>query len=290
MDSDFNAAIGAATAQAAAMEERDAPRYSHRNAAEIAEMELPPQETTFGGIELSDGYLAEIIGPPGIGKTRLAAWIAICQILQTPFPNADYFGNCTRPLKWQFFGTENSIRRWQHDLRKMWPTFSQDERDLLRAYLDLPTLEAADDAYMRLDDDGNVAKLERTLRDFNPNIAVIDPWGDLCADELKDEVQRDTVRTIKRIVRAGENPDVPAIILNHSRMGAKCYASAKTDAGNYGRNSKAIYGQCRTVLNLRPASTDMEQFGREIEILDVKHNDRAGFTPVAVRLDPATMT
>lgn len=266
-----------------------APRYSFRNAAEIAEMELPPQQYAWGGIPLTGGYVAEIIGPGGIGKSRLMLWIAVCQIRGQAFPSKEYAGQ-TAPLTWLFFGTENSIRRWQVDLRKIWPTLKVDERKLLGEHLYLPTLEAAADTYMTLDDEANVEKCKATLRAVNPNIVVFDPFGDLCADELKDDVQRETVRTVREIARSGKNPEVPAIILNHSRMGAKEYAKARTDAGNYGKNSKAIYSQCRAVFNLRPAYTDRDSFGTAIEIIDAKHNDRAGFSPVAVKLDPATMT
>ena len=264
------------------------PYYSYRNAIEIAQMELPPLLVAWAGIPLVGGYIAEIIGPPSIGKSRLMLTVAVMQILQRPFPNEEYAGNAG-PLTWLFFGTENSIRRWQSDLRKILPTLNTEEQELLREHLFLPTLEHAADSYMRLDDEANIEKCGETVRRVSPDIIVFDPWGDLCAEELRDEVQRDTVRKIRQIARRGSNPNVPTIILNHSRMGAKAYANATTDGGNYGRNSKAIFGQCRAVFNLRPVYTEQERFGDAIEIIDAKHNDRKGFAPVAIELDSSTM-
>lgn len=262
--------------------------YSYRNAIDIAEMYLPQPQVAWGGIPLVGGYIAEIIGPPSIGKSRLILVVAIMQILNRTFPNAEYKGD-SKPLTWLFFGTENSIRRWQHDLRKICATLTKDEKELLRSHLFLPTLENADDSYMRLDDETNVMKCCGTVLQVKPDIIVFDPWGDLCALELADDVQRDTIRKLRQIARSAGNQNVPVIILNHSRMGADVYAKAATDGGNYGRNSKAIFGQCRAVFNLRPVYTEQERFGNAMEIIDAKHNDRKGFAPVAIELVPETM-
>ena len=262
--------------------------YSYRNAIDIAEMNLPQPQVAWGGIPLVGGFVAEIIGPPSIGKSRLILVIAIMQIIGRTFPNAEYKGNA-KPQTWLFFGTENSIRRWQNDLRKICVTLTKDEKELLRTHLFLPTLENADDSYMRLDDDTNFTKCCGTVQQVKPDIIVFDPWGDLCPSELADDVQRDTVRKLRKIARSAGNQNVPVIILNHSRMGADVYAKAVTDGGNYGRNSKAIFGQCRAVFNLRPVYTEHERLGDAIEIIDAKHNDRRGFAPVAIELDPETM-
>ncbi len=278
---------GTAFAEAVTADERQT--YTVRNAMEIAEMELPGLEYAVAGIPLEGGNVAEVIGPPGIGKSRLMLWLAICQVIGKPFPDESWAGR-KDPLTWLFFGTENSLRRWNSDLRVIVKSLTADERELLRRFIYLPTLEHPDDAYMILDDAANVEKCIQTMRIVNPDVIVFDPWGDLCADELKDEVQRDTVRQVRKIARSGRNPNVPVILLNHSRMGAKVYESAWTDPGNYGRNSKAIYGQCREVFNIRPAYTDPDSFGKSLEILDVKHNDRRGFRPVAVYLDEETLT
>ena len=273
-------------------DERDAiGTYSFRSAMEIARMELPPQKTAWGGITLAAGQVAEIIGPPGLGKTRLALWIAICQITGRPFPNEQWSGDCG-PLKWLFFGTENSIYRWQTDLRKMISCLGDADLAKLDEHLILPTLEQPGDTHMLLDDPDCVAKCENAVRKFSPDIILFDPWGDLCADELKDDVQRATVAEIRKIARSGSKNDVPAIILNHSRMGARVFAGARRDGGHYGKNGKAIFSQCRNVFNLRPAyaDADEETYGDVIEIIDAKHNDRRGFRPVAVLLDESTMT
>ena len=270
------------------------PFYSYRSAMEIAEMQLPPLEYAAAGVPLEGGNICEVIGPPGLGKSRLMLWIAICQICGIVFPAPEWTGSA-KPLRWLFFGTENSIRRWNHDLRKMITTLSDEQRERLRSNLFLPTLEHPDDCFMTLSGEDeacqdNVLKCIGTMRLVNPDVIVFDPWGDLCADEMRDEVQRETVRCVRQIARSGRNPNVPVYPLNHSRMGAKVYESAVSDPGNFGRNSKAIFGQCREVLNVRPAYTAPEGFGKSLEILDVKHNDRPALPPAAVCLDAETMT
>ena len=263
-------------------------KYSTRNFMEIVEMELPPRRYAWGGVEMSNGSTAEIIGPPGLGKSRFMLNVAFHQILQRPFPNKEYSA-MNEPLTWLFLGTENSIYRWQSDARKMAVTLTSEERELLRRHLILPTLEGENDAYMVLDDPANVERCKATVRADNPDVLVFDPWGDLCADELKDEVQRETVRSVREIARSGGRGNVPVFLLNHSRMGHAVYMSARSDGGNYGRNSKAVYGQMRNVFNLRPAFQTPENFGDGIEIIDQKHNDRLSFALCAVRLNRETM-
>lgn len=267
---------------------RNIGRYSVRNFMEIVEMELPPRQYAWGGVERSNGSTAEIIGPPGLGKSRFMLNVAFHQILRRPFPNTEY-SPLNEPLTWLFMGTENSIYRWQSDARKMVATLTHDERELLRRHLVLPTLEGANDAYMLLDDPDNVERCKATVLDIKPDVIVFDPWGDLCADELKDDVQRETVRRVREIARSGGRGDVPVFLLNHSRMGNTVYMSARSEGGNYGRNSKAVYGQMRNVFNLRPAFQDAEKFGDGIEIIDQKHNDRLAFALCAVRLNRETM-
>ena len=58
----------------------------------------------------------------------------------------------------------------------------------LDEHLILPTLEQPGDTHMLLDDPDCVAKCENAVRKFSPDIILFDPWGDLCADELKDDV------------------------------------------------------------------------------------------------------
>lgn len=276
-------AIAAETAEAKGLKP-----YTVRSFAEIVEMQLPPLKYAWGGVELSNSSTAEIIGPPGLGKSRFAFNVAFHQILQRPFPNAEYSA-LGQPLKWLFLGTENSIRRWQSDARKMASTLTDEELELMRTHLFLPTLEGESDAYMILDDADNVERCKATVRKINPDVIVWDPFGDLCSDELKDDIQREAVRTIRMIARSGANPNVPNFILNHSRLGNAVYMSALSDGGNYGRNSKAIFGQMRNVFNLRPAFQEPERFGDGIEIIDQKHNDRRGFALCAVRLNTETM-
>lgn len=262
--------------------------YSIRDFMDVATAELPPQKFVWGGMELASGECAEIIGPPGLGKSRFALNLAVHQVLGRPFAHPDYTGNCP-PLRWLFMGTENSLRRWNHDARAISETLTQGERELLRTRIFLPTLEADGDTYLSLSDAANVQKCKDTFRQWSPNVAVWDPWGDLCADELNDATIRDTVRVVREIARCSACPDVLSILLNHSKMGKNVYLSAVSDGENYGRNSKALYGQMRNVYNLRPAYQEPERFGDGIEIIDQKHNNRTPLPKAAVGLDRGTM-
>ncbi|MCR5413879.1 MAG: AAA family ATPase [Kiritimatiellae bacterium] len=271
--------------------------YTVMSFSDIIDKPLAPPVFAWGGVTLDNAEVCELIGPPGLGKSRFMLNVAIAQILGRPYPSEDY-KQADKPLKWLFLGTENSLRRWKADAERISATLTPEERWTLGEHLLLPTPDKDGDTDMILDDDScNRFKLQLTILEHSPDVVVFDPWGDLCPDELKDEVQRRTMRTIRDAARCGlddegrQKKNVAVFILNHSRMGNETFAKARSEAGNFGRNSKAIFSQVRNVFNLRPTpeTADPSAFGSEIEIIHAKHNNGPAIPPSAVCLDPETM-
>jgi hypothetical protein len=73
---------------------------------------------------LTKGELTTLIGQGGLGKSRLALWLAICQILGRPWCGIQTGGD---PMKWLFLSDENGIARIKEDLEGMFSTLLSPE-------------------------------------------------------------------------------------------------------------------------------------------------------------------
>ena len=150
------------------------------------------------------------------------------------------------------------------------------------------TLENPEDCYISLSDEENVRKLTATLAAVRPDVIVFDPWGDLIdGSELDDgDVRRTCQKARKCAADANIQPQI--IIISHARMGIKEEASARGhDAGNFMKNSKALYSISRVFFNIRRASFDENP---PIEVICSKNNDGVKPPPVALELDQQTMS
>lgn len=281
--------------------------YTTRGAWELACMDLPPCEQVWNGITLAPLRIYGIAGAPAIGKSRLVTSLAIHQVLGFPFLGLP---TLQRPLRWLLVGTENDVRRQNFELCRFLfrrsprelAGIGEDERRRLAhangftdddlARLDdnfRPfTLEAADDADISLADERNRERLVATLKNERPDVIVVDPWGDFIAgEELNDADVRETIRLL-RLCETQAHVNAPCIIVCHARIGAQEEAKAAgMDAGNFMKNSKALYSITRTFYNIRRASFDEHP---PLEIICSKCNDGLKLPPVAGVLNPETMS
>lgn len=282
-------------------------KYSVRGAWEIACLDLPPLETIWDGIALSPFAIYGVAGAPGRGKSRVTFDLARHQVL-----GRDFLGLPTlqRPLKWLIVGSENDIHRLNFEMcrflfhadpkdvrgldenqRMQLATgngFCESEIRLLDANIRPFTLEQPDDCYISLTDENNQRKLTQTMKDEMPDVAVIDPWGDLIAgEELNDADVRATVQILRRCEKDAKI-SAPCFIVCHARIGANEEAKARgMDEGNFMKNSKCLYSIARYFINVRRASFDDNP---PIELVCAKNNNGVKPPPVAGKLNPVTMS
>lgn len=262
--------------------------YTTRNPFEILSdsREEPPE--IWGGLTLQRGQLMEVIGSSGLGKSRLMLNLAINQILGRPFAGMDTYQT---PLTWLFFGNENSFFRYRYDLRKMMSVLTTEEKEKIYPRLWLPTVESPGDSYLSFADEDNIEKFKATIKERQPDVLVLDPWGAIIdGDELSDQDVRHTLSTLlKAINEVSQDKPLPVIILNHSRMGIKEMVKASgPDAANFGKNSKAIFTVMRNVWNLRRGSEEGAE-EQIIELIHAKCSDRKLYDKSAVALSPNTL-
>lgn len=286
--------------------EENLKKYHVRGMVEVAQTKIQPPKIIWNNLALIPNSVAEFVGPPSIGKSRIVASLAKCQILGRDFAGLP---TCKTPLRWLFMGTENGMHRINNEgcqylcgvkgeLTLDWTPeqfqeaaskqgFSASDLKQLDDNFRTFTLEAPEDYDIRLNDPKNIGKLEATLSDERPDILVCDPWGDLIAgDELNDGDVRNTICILRQCF-ANTHLQCFTIFINHSRMGkAESLKAIGCDAGNYGKNSKCLFSISRCVFNLRNAIADPTA----VEIICAKNNEAALPPSIAVRLNPQTMS
>jgi hypothetical protein len=255
--------------------------YSTRAWDELARMHLTPPEIVWGGFAL--GASCVIFGQGGLGKSRLALNIARNQVLGLPFAGMD---TAPRPLRHLFMGSENSIHRLQHDVRRMSAGLSAEQVALLGEHIRMATLEGPEDTFISMNA-MNAARWQATLEAWPPDVLWVDPWGDVLEGEANsDEDARATISNLRRLLRKVK-PEAGLCILAHSRTGANNIAQAMGyDSANFGKGSKALYSAARCVWNLAPGS---ESEDPPLVCAHAKCNDKPKEQPFAIRLDPETM-
>ena len=152
----------------------------------------------------------------------------------------------------------------------------------------LATLETPADPFISVSSPENLSRWRATLEDWPPDVLWVDPWGDLLAgDANQDEDTRNTLSSLRRIMRE-LCPSAALNILAHSRTGKGNIAQAVGwDAANFGKGSKALYSAARSVWNLAPGD---EEDNTMLLGFHAKSNDGPRENPIAIRLDPQTMT
>lgn len=277
-----NQVLLALQADAAAVGATPSP-YTTRAWGELSRMLLPPLEY-FWGQAFALGSNGILFGQGGLGKSRLALNLVRNQVIGLPFAG---LATGNRPLRQLMMGSENSIHRLQHDVRKMSAGLTSEQLTMLDTHIRLATLENPEDPFITLGDMANVIRWRVTLEAFKPEVLWVDPFGDLLDGEANsDEDVRGTLRTLNRLLRE-VCPNAACVILAHSRTGAKNIAQAVGfDAANFGKGSKALYSAARSVWNLAPGN---ESEDPPVVLFHAKNNNGPRHPPMAVRLDPKSM-
>jgi 5S rRNA maturation endonuclease (ribonuclease M5) len=257
--------------------------YTTRGWGELCALDIKPQ-VYFLGNGFALGQVGVIFGQGGLGKSRVSLNIARNQVLGLGFAG---LSTGTKPLRHLLMGSENSIHRLQHDVRKMSIGLRDDERAALNENIHLATLENPEDPFITLASPDNIARWKATIERRRPNVLWCDPWGDILDGEANsDEDTRATLQCLLRLLREVDH-EAALVILAHSRTGARNVLQAVGyDAANFGKGSKALYSAARCVFNLAPGD---ETENPPVVVVMAKNNNGPRCEPFALSLDDGTM-
>lgn len=229
---------------------------SIRRFRELMQMTFDDLDNYFGDRILAAGQPCTLLGPGGIGKSRLSMQMAICMIT-----GRDFLGMPTRAQnkKWLFIQTENSNRRLSFDLVNIARALNltNEELDLLEQNLYIHTLENDLDALLNLAHPESYNACARLISDINPDFVQFDPLNSLTDADLNSDMDmRWLVRAISQVTQNGRTDRTP-LVLHHSLTGkAGAQRAVGWDKASYGRNSKVLQAWTRAQINLSPRSAD----------------------------------
>lgn len=260
------------------------PKLTLRDAGEILAMRFDPNDDYLLNGILSKGQLMTIVGPGGVGKSRLMLQLIVSMIvgkefLGVPLP--------PRSLRFLVLQTENSNSRLQSDLRPIKATLSDAEFDLVQKQMKIHTLEGAHDQFLSLAEPKNRKLISDAIEAVTPDVVIFDPLSAFARGSLNNDANmRRTCQDILELARHGHS-DCATIIVHHALTGkAGAMGAFSWDRASYGKGSKELHSQTRGQLNVSPASGSAD--GR-IVISCGKNSNGREFLPFGARLNLDTM-
>jgi hypothetical protein len=227
-----------------------------RTVSELMGMTFDETDNYFGDRILAAGQACTLLGPGGVGKSRLSLQLAVCMIT-----GRDFIDMPTRAkgMKWLFVQTENSNRRLHHDLKNIVRALelTGDALELVEHCLFIHTLENDTDCFLNLLNPENYGAVNRMIQDVKPDFVQWDPLNSMTDNDLNSDMDmRAVVSAIAIATRAGNANRVPFVV-HHSLTGKIGAARAVGwDKASYGRNSKVLHAWTRAQINLALRSAD----------------------------------
>ncbi len=222
---------------------------------ELRDYKPPEGIVIVGDCHIVRGNVFVIGGPPGVGKSRAAVYLAVAGAT-----GADWFG-LTVHARFKTLVIQNENGRFR---------LSREFADLDCAALDEFVRVCEPPAYgLAFDRAEFCGAVSAAIADFQPDVIVIDPWNAVARDE-KARDYLDTFNTIRAVIPSGDT--APALgIVAHTRK-------PKSDEKYKGRDllhvlvgSYVLGSVPRTVFVMLHASDDPT--GNEVVWVCAKNND-----------------
>ncbi len=240
-------------------------------------------------IFLDDGVLARsqpatILGPSGVGKSRLTMQLAISLILGRPFLGLPVKCSHKRIL---FLQAENSNRRLQADLQKMKTAYTKGDWARINDSCIIHTIEGDHDEDLRLSVSHSADAVAKLFMDTAADIVFADPLNAIAKGNLGTaEGMLGTVRELNKLARLA-NPDASVVVVHHTLTGREGFKKAVgTERASYGRDSKALHAWTRGQINIAPGDPHDT---RRILVACGKNSNGREFEPVGAILNTDTM-
>lgn len=247
--------------------------------------DLLTMEFDTSGHILADGLIAKgqpatIVGPSGVGKSRLLLQLAVCNIIGREFIG---FAMKQQPAKWLIIQAENSSHRLQQDMQHFADWAGGKDWRLVEKYLRI----TPDDLLLNLNEPANLKRIGRTIVEEEPGVVVFDPLNAFGMGSLNtDAGMINTCQELAHLSRLGD-PEAALIILHHTLTGKQGIKKAVGwDKASYSRGSKALHAWTRGQINVAPGD---EHDSGKLVIACGKNSNGPEFKPFGIVLNQKTM-
>jgi hypothetical protein len=260
------------------------PCLTVRRPDEILAMAFDDSDRILGDRLLALGQAFVILGPGGIGKSRLLLQLAAALRAGLQFLGLET--HCPA-LRWLILQAENSNRRLRNDLAALRQWVGPKAWSGVNDGLIIHTLENDADGFLSLNNRDTQARIEGLIREVEPDIVGWDSLYNFGIGDLNsDQDMAATLLAISRLTKAGKPQRCP-VVLHHALTGrAGASRAVGYDRGSYGRNSKVLHSWARGQINVAPGSPDANDL---LVLTCGKASNGKEFAPFAARLNSATM-
>jgi AAA domain len=232
----------AAMIKAEVVRELPRPLIEFKTPLELKNFSPPPGVVLAGDCHVARGSVFVIGGPPGVGKSRASVGLA-----EAGATGDEWFGlSVHRRFKTMIIQTENGLFRLSKE-------FSDLDCDALESYVRICPPPPFGLCLGRED---FRAQLATAIRDFEPDVIVLDPWNAAARDEKAREYL-ETFELIRSVLPTGD--DAPAIgIVAHTRKPRADERTTGRGLLNLLAGSYVLGSVPRTVFVMQAASDETE--------------------------------
>ena len=213
----------------------DTNKLTIHNPGDLLKMEFDTSGHILGDGLIAKGQPATIVGPSGVGKSRLIFQMAVCSIT-----GRDFIGFPVKQMeaKWLIIQAENSTRRLQHDMKRLEEWVGKREWRLVEECIRI----TPDDLLLNLNEPESLKIVARAIVEEEPAVVVFDPLSAFRIGSLNtDAGMINTVQELAHLSRLGD-PEAAVIILHHTLTGTQGIKKAVGwDKASYSRGSKALH-------------------------------------------------
>lgn len=235
---------------------------------------------------LSAGYLGRsqittLIGPGGVGKSRIALMLAYCHASGC----TQFFGLPLRghPARWLFIGSENDTDRIKTDLTNFTQSFTPEQQAEASNHIEWYNPDNDPDSSGGfIDTPESFRRLCQVVKDFRPDVIVLDTLASVCLTlELNSDADMRTACAQVKLLMAHGSPGCRALIIHHAKPG-KDQAAATFDAfssGSFGRNSKVLANMARAEILVTVSDSENPE---RLALQSGKLNNGKKFDPIGI--------
>jgi AAA domain len=217
----------------------------------------PTDQCMVGDFHLQRGAPSVLAGPPGCGKSRATLWLSILGAKGA----GEWFG---MPVRCRFrtliIQSENGLTRLHRDFQQIPSIEGLDDWVRISAFPSYRGFAFSNPAFR--------AELKAAVRDFKPDLVIIDPWN-AC---VRDSMEKDFLEGFEwlREIMA-EVPDAACLILHHLRKPRSEDRHKGRNLANLLSGSYVLVSMARSVMVMQPASDDTQN--SQVVFTPTKNND-----------------
>ena len=225
--------------------------------SQLREFQEPEGHNLVGDYHIQRGAISVLAGAPGVGKSRAALALAI----KGAEGKGDWFGlEVQSQFRTLILQNENGRVRLHRDFEEM---------NLAPDFDSLICVSTPPSLGMAMDNPHFREELRLAIKEFAPQLIIIDPWNSVARDAMEKDYQQAFIWLREIATSCSENPAI--LIIHHLRK-------PKGDDKAYGRSlvnlmsgSYIIFSIPRCAMILQPGSNDIED--NHVVFTPVKNND-----------------